>query len=311
MRALIVGGAGFVGQYLAEALRGAGQEVFVTKLGSESVSFPATVFDLDLNDPAAIAAVLERSAPDVIYHLAAQSSVKLSWEKPALTAQINAVGAVNLYEGIRTVCPDARCLVVGSSEEYGNIDYTSAVSEETVPRPGNVYALTKYFQEELARVYSAAYGLDFVMTRSFNHIGPRQSRNFVVADFCAQTAEIEAGMREPVIYTGDLEVYRDFTDVRDVVRAYLLLAERGKRGETYNVGSGNSVKIADILKTVLSLSPHKIRVERDPKKFRPSEIPRICADRKKISALGWEPSIPILDTIQDTLTFYRGTISNQ
>lgn len=307
MRALVVGGAGFVGNYLNEALLKKGFETYTTLLPGLKAEVPEGVrtYFSDITEPEETERLLRELKPDFIFHLAAQSSVRLSWEQPRLTTEVNAVGAVNLFEGIRKACPAAKTLVVGSSEEYGAIGYTEPVRETEPPQPTNLYALTKLFQERLAKLYADAYGLHFVMTRSFNHFGPRQSRQFVVADFCSQVAAIERGEREPVISVGNLDAYRDFTDVRDVVRAYLLLAERGERGEIYNVGSGSCLRIRDILELVLSLSEREIEVKIDEKKFRPIDVPRICADADKLKALGWEPQIPVRETIRDTLDFYR------
>lgn len=307
MRALVVGGAGFVGKYLIEALVRSGAETHTTGLPGIpfSVKDGVTVHGLDITDPAETERLLQELRPDRVFHLAAQSSVALSWERPRLTTEVNAVGAVNLFEGIRKACPAAKTVVVGSGEEYGKIDYETPVRETEPPRPSNLYALTKLFQERLAALYAEAYGLDFVMTRSFNHFGPHQTEQFVVADFCSQVAAIERGEREPVIRVGNLDAYRDFTDVRDVVRAYLLLAEKGKRGEVYNVGRGVCLRIGDILELILSLSAAKIEVRIDERKFRPIDVPKIRADVTKLKALGWEPQIPVRETIENTLDFYR------
>lgn len=308
MKALVVGGAGFVGKFLIEALVRVGVETHATTLPNVPifVSDDVVTHYLDITAPDEIEQLLCEIKPDVIYHLAAQSSVRISWEKPRLTAEVNAVGAVNLFEGIRRVCPSARTLIIGSSEEYGKINYDEAVKENAIPQPGNPYALTKFFQERLAKLYADAYGLNFIMTRSFNHFGPYQSEQFVVADFCSQVAAIENGEKEPIIRVGNLDAYRDFTDVRDVVEAYLILSEKGERGEVYNVGSGECLRIRDILELILSLSTKKIKVEIDKQKFRPTDVPRIRADVSKLMELGWKPKIPVRETIKDTLSFYRG-----
>ena len=290
MRALVIGGAGFVGRYLIDALVRSGYETHATTLAGVPIAAGngVTAHDLDITDPEAAECLLQVLKPDRIFHLAAQSSVRLSWEKPRLTTEVNAVGAVNLFEGIRKACPAARTVVVGSGEEYGKIDYQASVRETQPPQPGNLYALTKLFQERLAQLYSEAYGLNFVMTRSFNHFGPYQTEQ-----------------REPIIRVGNLDAYRDFTDVRDVVRAYLLLAEKGERGEVYNVGSGTCLRIGDILEIILSLSSKKIEVKIDERKFRPIDVPKIMADVSKLKALGWKPKIPVRETIENTLDFYR------
>lgn len=307
-KALIVGGGGFVGGYLIERLKKSGKAVYVTKLPVERIEQTdgvAKIYDLDVADAAAVRDVLSDCAPDEIYHLAAVSSVKVSWEKPELTAKVNVLGAISLLEGVRAVCPSARVIVVGSSEEYGKIDYAVPVKEDALPAPQNVYAVTKLTQEYLAQVYHAAYGLNVVSTRSFNHIGPRQAPQFVVADFCKQTAMIERGECEPVIRVGNLSAKRDFTDVRDVVRAYELLAEKGNAGETYNVGSGKSIAVEEILRYILSLAKVKIEVCIDEKKFRPVDVPEIKADIAKIAAIGYAPRIDVFETVRETLEYYR------
>lgn len=306
MRALVVGGEGFVGKYLIEALLQRGYETHLTALSApEKVSYGAEAHVLDITRPHETETLLGSLKPDVIFHLAAQSSVRLSWKDPRLTAEVNAVGAAELLEGIRSACPSARVLIVGSSEEYGQIDYSSPICEDTRPNPTNPYALTKLFQESLAGIYAKAYGLHVVMTRSFNHIGPGQSTMFAVADFCSQVAAIEAGESPPVIRVGNLSACRDFTDVRDVVRAYLILAERGADGEVYNVGRGHSYKLQDILTLILSMSPMQIDVQVDSAKFRPLDVPDICADISKLRALGWSPRISLEETVSDTLNYFR------
>ncbi len=305
MKALIIGAAGFVGGYLIDILNEKNFDVYATKLPYENIQSDVKVYNLDLFDFAAICSLLDKIKPDVIFHLAAQSSVQVSWSKPQLTANVNIIGAINLFEAVRAKCLSAKVLAIGSSEEYGDIDYSNAVNEEVVPEPKNIYALTKFTQEQLARIYVQAYGLRISMTRSFNHIGPRQSVRFVVADLCNQVACIERGERSPLISIGNLSSYRDFSDVRDVVRAYVLLAEKGIDGEVYNVGSGKAVQIKEILDLILSLAKTKIAVKDDPAKFRPIDIPRIEADISKIKNIGWSPEIPLKQSVLDTLDYYR------
>ncbi len=305
MKALIVGAAGFVGGYLIKALDEKNYDVYATKLKSEDVLSAAKVYDLDISDFSGVCTLLDEINPDVIFHLAAQSSVKVSWDKPQLTANVNIIGAINLFEAIRLNCPSAKVLVIGSSEEYGDIDYSFAVNEDVVPEPKNIYALTKLTQEQLARIYVKAYGLHIVLTRSFNHVGPRQSVQFVLADFCNQVACIEREEQKPFIVVGNLNAYRDFSDVRDVVRAYLVLIERGLDGEVYNVGSGKAFQIKEMLNMVLSLGKIKIKVVVDSAKFRPIDVPKIQADISKIQKLGWKPEISLIQSISDTLDYYR------
>lgn len=309
-KALIVGAAGFVGGYLAEHLSlGLGWKVYATKLPHESMEAAniAECYSLDILQPEQIATVLEAVQPQYIFHLAAQSSVGLSWKKPAFTVDVNINGAVNLLEAVRQMPVQPRVVLVGSSEEYGFLQPGEIpVKENTLPRPGNIYAVTKCAQNQLAMVYAKAYGLQLVATRSFNHIGPKQATGFVVPDFCKQIAAIEAGQQPPIIYVGNLEAKRDFCDVRDIVAAYGLLAQHGAEGETYNVGSGKAVSIQYILDTALSFAKKPIKVEQDPNRMRPSDIPEIRADILKISAaIGWRPSLSIEDTVLETLNHWR------
>lgn len=306
MKALIIGAAGFVGGYLIDALKAVDFDVYATKLKHENIDGGVNVYNLDLTDFSDVCELINEIKPDVIYHLAAQSSVKLSWEKPQMTANINILGAINLFEAVRLHSPSSKVLVIGSSEEYGDIDYECAVNEECVPQPKNIYALTKLTQEKLAEIYVRAYNLHIIMTRSFNHIGPRQSSQFVVADFCNQVASIEKGKHKPIITVGNLDSYRDFSDVRDVVRAYIVLSEKGYAGEVYNVGSGETIQIKEILNIILSMSESKIEISVDAAKFRPIDVPSIKADISKIKKLGWKPEISVKKSVSDTLDYYRG-----
>lgn len=309
MTALILGGGGFVGQYLADALRADGTyEPTVTKLPHEAA--PTTdcrVYDLDLLDGDAAFALLDALRPDVIFHLAAQSSVAVSWKKPELTAQINICGTIRLLEAVRRLSYQPRVLLIGSGEEYGAPRTADGrFSEESTLHPGNVYAATKACQGMLGEVYANAYGLDLIMIRAFNHIGPRQLPQFVVADFSRQIARIEQGLQPPVIRTGNLSAKRDFTDVRDVVRAYVLLSRRGVRGQTYNVASGRAVAISEMLDILLSLSAVPVTAEVDPEKLRPVDVPVIEADISRLQKdTGWAPQYTLAQTLTDTLNHWR------
>ena len=310
MKALIIGAAGFVGKYLAEHLLAEGWDVAGTKLPKETTNLPVPVYDLEILDPQAITGLLESEKPDVIFHLAALSSVALSWKQPALTVDINIKGAANLLEAVRAMKKRPRVLLIGSGEEYGYVRPNELPIQEGTPlRPGNIYAATKIAQGLLGQIYARAYGLEVVIVRAFNHIGPGQTDTFVIPEFCKQVARIEAGLNEPVIYVGNLEAKRDFTDVRDIVRAYRLLAEKGESGIIYNVGSGKAVSIADMLGEILSLTDAIILVELDPLRMRPSDIPVIEADITRLQSLtGWKPEIPIENTLVDILDEWRGSL---
>jgi len=311
MKALIVGGAGFVGSYLIDHLRECKWSICVTKMQHENFKSDVEVFDLNILIKDDIVNLLNEVKPDYIFHLAAQSSVALSWKNPALTIDVNIKGAVNLLDAVRELDYKPRILLIGSGEEYGHIKQEETpITEDNATRPGNIYAATKVAQNLIGRIYSEAYDMDIVMVRAFNHIGPNQSPMFVVADFCKQVAEIEKGLREPVIKVGNLSAQRDFTDVRDVVKSYALLVQKGKNGETYNVGSGKAIAIADILKMILSMTEADIKIEVDENKLRPVDVPIIEADVTKLtSATGWHRNIKLEETIADTLNYWRLNIN--
>jgi len=312
MRALIIGAAGFVGGYLIDELtQNFKWEVFATKLPFEFIeNTSAKVIDVDILNETELSECINCVQPDIIYHLAAQSSVAVSWKKPAMTADINIKGAINLLEGVRTIGKKPRVILIGSSEEYGNAaKLNMRIDESVIPEPGNIYALTKYTQNMLGGLYARAYGLDVIMVRAFNHIGPGQHTRFVVADFCNQAAEIEAGLREPVIYVGNLSAKRDFSDVRDIVRAYSLLGVKGKSGETYNVGSGKAISIRYVLDEILKQSLTSFEIKVDPERFRPIDIPMIEADITKLQqCTGYKPTFSFQKSLSDILDYQRNQI---
>ena len=311
MKALVVGGGGFVGPYLVRHLKDElGYEVTVTKTEKETLAMDgAVVKNLDILDKNQISELLNEEKPDYLFHLAAQSSVAYSWKNPTLTVDVNIKGCVNLLEAVKDADEKPRVLLIGSGEEYGHIKKDECpIIEDNVLRPGNIYAATKSCQNMLGKIYSDAYGLDIMMVRAFNHIGPNQTPVFVVADFCKQVADIEKGKQEPVIYVGNLSAKRDFTDVRDVVKAYALLVKGGKRGETYNVGRGHAVAIEDILKEIVSMSEKDIEVKVDEKKLRPVDVPIIEPDIEKIKKeVGWETVIELRQTLEETLEYWRSS----
>ncbi len=312
MKAVIIGAAGFVGPYLAKAVIDYMHcEIVATKLPNENIQIPeARVENLNILNYSEIVSFLGDEKPDYIFHLAAQSSVALSWKEPALTVNVNIKGALNLLNAIRILPDMPRVLVVGSGEEYGFIkDGMVPIHEEANLEPGNVYAVTKATQNMMATIYAKAYGMPIVMTRSFNHIGPHQAPQFVVSDFCSQVVKIEKGIQDPIIFVGNLSARRDFTDVRDVVRAYTLLIQYGKAGETYNVGSGQAISIQSILDLIVSKTQKSIEVRVDEKKLRPVDVPIIEADTQKIFRdTGWVPEIQLEDTIEDMLAYWRASL---
>lgn len=308
-KAMVIGAAGFVGGYLIKHLNDdCGYEVVATKLPSETLeNLPAKVYNLDILDKESIVSLLFETRPDYIFHLAAQSSVSVAWNNPQLTIDVNIKGAVNVMDAVRELYYKPRIVVIGSGEEYGHIrEGETPIKEDNRINPGNIYAATKACQNMIGSIYARAYDMEIVLVRAFNHIGPKQSPIFVVSDFCKQVAEIEAGLREPVMYVGNLSAKRDFTDVRDVVRAYGLLAKNGQKGSTYNVGRGHAYAIREILDKIISYSTVEIKVETDPAKIRPVDVPIIEADISRlVEATGWAPEIAIDDTIKEVLDYWR------
>ena len=314
MKALIVGAAGFVGSYLIQHLTTTYDwEIHATKLPNENLSVSDIhVHDLDILNMDEIRKLFTELKPDYIFHLAAQSSVALSWNNPQITVDINIKGTLNILDTIRSLDGySPRILLIGSGEEYGYIlpDETP-VNEQVTPRPGNIYAATKACQNMLGTLYYRAYGMQLIMVRAFNHIGPNQSPIFVASDFCKQVAEIEAGKKKPILHVGNLSAKRDFTDVRDVVHAYSLLIQKGIPGETYNIGSGHAVSIQELLNTILSLSNSEISVSTDPARLRPSDIPIIEADLSKLQeTIDWHPENSLTQTLLETLNYWRKNLT--
>lgn len=307
--ALIIGAAGFVGRYLADHLYNSCKwSVCATKLPHEKIDLPyADVCDLNILNVDEIKDLLIEKKPDYIFHLAAQSSVALSWKNPSLTVDVNVKGAVNLLEAVRQTELSPRILVIGSGEEYGKINSEDCpINESVAPNPQNIYAVTKLCQENICMLYAKAYNMDIMAVRAFNHIGAGQTPQFVAADFASQIANIEKGEQPAVISVGNLSAKRDFTDVRDIVRAYAMLVEKGKSGEIYNVGSGKAIEINELLKILLSFSDKDIEVVVDEKKLRPIDVPIIEADISKITKdTGWKPEIDVHKTLLSILNSFR------
>lgn len=312
-KALIIGGAGFVGKYLAEYLQeDCGYSVCSTKMKQEVIENASyDVVDMNLLVKEEVEQIIEKVSPDYIFHLAAQSSVAVSWSNPQLTVDVNIKGTLNLLDILKEIEYKGRVLLIGSGEEYGRIHPDEVpITEDTVLRPGNIYAATKSCQNMIGGIYAKAYDLNLIMVRAFNHVGPKQAPQFVVADFCKQVVEVEKGLREPVIHVGNLKAERDFTDVRDVIAAYECLVRQGKSGETYNVGSGTAYSIQTILDKIIELSGQEIRVEVEEARLRPIDVPLIVADISKITAeTDWKQKITLEQTLRDTLDYWREYIA--
>lgn len=301
MKALITGSGGFVGGYLRQELEANGYTV----VGLDILPGTNTV-QADLLDARGLADIVAAQQPDAVFHLAGQADVARSWRIPQKTVALNVIAAVNLMEAIRQAAPAARLVLVGSSDQYGNLGAAGAdVTEAMQMNPQTPYAVSKKAQEEMARVYVQAYGLQICMTRSFNHGGAGQREGFLIPDLAAGIARIEKG-RARCLKVGNLESQRDFTHVRDVVRAYRLIAEKGCPGAVYNVGSGTAHSVREILDRLCAMARCPITVEQDPARMRPSDTPVIRCDHARLTAdTGWQPAIPLEQILADTLAYYR------
>jgi len=314
MRILITGITGFVGSHLTEyALERGADVIGALRWRSKTEHIDAlrdrlTLVESDLRDLLSVRTLLEQAQPDWIVHLAAQSFVAASWQTPVETLYTNALSQMNLFEAMRQLKSSARFLVIGSSEEYGLVHPDELPIQETNPlRPLSPYAVSKVTQDLMGYQYFKSYDMPIVRARAFNHTGPRRGDTFATSNFAKQIAEMEAGLREPVVQVGDLKPTRDFSDVRDVVRGYWLLLERGTPGEVYNLCSGVDWSIERVLSFLIGRSTlSHIEIRQDPARLRPSDVPVLRGSRAKIeSALGWRGTIPLEQTLTDLLEYWR------
>lgn len=314
---LITGASGFVGNYLAQQLLRMGEaDIHGTYLTDESremspVKDTITFHKVDLQDKNQTEKLIQEVMPDEIYHLAAMASVPNSFKDPIGAFHSNVDPELYIFESLRTNnLLTTKILITASAEEYGYITKEDLpVNERVSLRPSSPYAVTKIAQDFLGLQYFISYKMPIFRVRPFNHVGPGQGPGFVVADFAKQIAMIEKGKMEPHIKVGNMQAKRDFTDVRDMVKLYPLLLEKGEPGDVYNAGSGVSYTIQKVMDTLISLSNTSITVESDPTKFRPSDIPEIVADNTKVYRItGWKPEIPFEKTLKDTLDYWRSVV---
>ncbi len=302
--AVITGIGGFVGKYLAAYLVSQGIAVFgFDRQGTQIIG--AKTVTLDLLDPIALKAYIKEIKPDYIIHLAAQSSVKKSWDNPEETKQINIEGTRYLLDAIVKHSPTSKILIVSSAEIYG-IPTTVPITEKTPLNPNSPYGESRLEQEKICQEYIKKHNLTLVITRSFPHTGLGQSDQFVCSNFAKQIALIEAGKQEPLLSVGNLDAKRDFSDVRDIVKSYYLLITNPHAQGVYNICSGKSIAIADVLQKLLSYSKNSITVTPDPAKMRPSDIPNMLGSNSKFTALtGWKPEIHFDQTLREMLEWWR------
>jgi GDP-4-dehydro-6-deoxy-D-mannose reductase len=316
MKAIITGISGFVGSHLADLLISKGFEVHGTIRWRSKrdnilhIEDKITLHECDIKDASSVRKTILESRARYIFHLAAQSFVHTSWAAPGETLMTNLQGQLNVLETMRDIDWECRCLVIGSSEEYGKVTEDELpITEENALRPLSPYGVSKVAQDLLAYQYHQSFGTDLVRTRAFNHTGPRRGEVFVTSNFAKQIAEIEAGKKEPIIMVGNLEAQRDFSDVRDVARAYLMAIEKCESGEVYNICSGKAIKIQGLLDMLLAQTDAKIEIKQDPARLRPSDVMVLQGSAEKFKkATGWEPEIPFEQTVTDLLEFWRNRI---
>lgn len=312
-KALITGIAGFAGSHLAELLLAKGYEVYglsrsrTKKDHIEAIISKLHLEDADLLDSHSLYSTVARIKPDYIFHLAAQSFVPTSWGSPSVTLEVNIVGSANLFEAVRQVGIDPVIQIACSSEEYGLVMPNEVPIKETNPlRPLSPYAVSKVAMDYLGYQYFQSYKMKIIRTRGFNHTGPRRGETFAESNFARQIALIEKGKQEPFIFVGNLEASRDYTDVRDMVSAYLLAVEKCDPGDVYNICTGKTIKIGDMLKLLLSFSKIKPETKADQARMRPSDVPVLTGDSSKfIAKTGWKPQIPFEKTMEELLNYWR------
>lgn len=312
-KALITGIAGFVGSYLAELVLKKGYEVYGLVRPRSKTDYIEPIIsklhleDADLMDTHSLYTLISRIKPDYIFHLAAQSFVPTSWVSPSVTLEVNIVGSANLFEAVRMSGIDPVIQIACSSEEYGLVHKDELPIKETNPlRPLSPYAVSKLGMDYLGYQYYQSYKIRIVRTRGFNHTGPRRGDTFAESNFAKQIAMIERGKQEPVIHVGNLNASRDYTDVRDMVKGYLVAVEKCDPGDVYNICTGTTITIGDMLNILLSFTKTKVKLQSDQSRMRPSDVPVLLGDNSKfVAKTGWKPEIPFKKTMEDLLNYWR------
>lgn len=312
-RALITGITGFAGSHLAELLLKEDVDIHgIQRWRSKSdnidhVKNQIHFHEADLLDAHSLYKVIDEVKPDFVFHLAAQSYVQSSWASPSNTLEVNITGSVHLFEAVRKSGLDCPIQIACSSEEYGKVMEDELPIKETNPlRPLSPYAVSKLAMDYLGYQYNESYQTKIIRTRGFNHTGPRRGDVFAESTFAKQIAEIEKGLAEPIVKVGNLDAVRDYTDVRDMVRAYYLSVQKCDPGEVYNIATGTGWKIKDVLDLLLSMSKVKIQIKEDPDRMRPSDVRVLIGDASKFKKkTGWKAEIPFEKTMEDLLNYWR------
>lgn len=307
-KALITGAEGFVGPHLERELKKHNYEVVKTS----RIEIPGFI-KMNVLDYEEVRSVLNLVRPDYIFHLAGLAFVPSSWQDPNIALSINTGGTVNIFEAVKSLQLDPIIQIACSSEEYGLVKENEVPIKETNPlRPLSPYGASKVGMDMMASAYFHSYGMKIIRTRAFNHEGPGRGEEYVTSAFAKQVALIEAGKQEPILLHGNLEAIRDFTDVRDTVRAYRLAVEKGEPGEIYNIGSGKGHKMQEIIDILLKLykGKNEIQLKQDPRKMRPSDVPiLVCSPTKFATKTGWKVKIDFEKTMEDLLNHWRKIVS--
>lgn len=317
MRILVTGATGFAGSYLVDDLLAQGQQVYGLVYTEDERRYVAddpgfTAVEGNLLDVASLERAMALAQPDVVYHLAGWALTAASWEHPARAITVNTAGTANLLQAA-VAYGRPRVVAVTSAEIYGSVKPEELpITEASEPNPHHPYGVSKWAAGRLVPLYWQRYQLPVIEARPFNHIGPRQARGFVVPDFASQLAAIKLGLQEPSLSVGNLSAERDFTDVRDVVRAYQLLAEKGRPGESYIISSGQPVPIHYLLNTLIEIAEVAIEVVYDPERMRPSDTPVLYGSSVHLRAdTGWQPEIHLRDSLTDAFTYWLERLDRQ
>ena len=317
MRYLIVGGTSIFGVGIIDQLivEPETEIIIATNLPNE-VIFERRKMEwreLDLRNVEETNRIIKEAQADVIFDLATQDSVGYSWSNPTETVDVNVIGTINLLNAVRDYSAKSRVVMGGSGEEYGNLTFSNLPAKENAnPIPNNIYGATKVCQTMFAKLYYQAYGLDIIVLRTFYETSTQQDDRFAISNFCKQFAEIEKGKRAPVVYTGNLNIIRDFTDVDDLTRAFIIIAKNGKSGEVYNAARGQGTTLLDVVRILERLTNIKVKIRVDSKRVRPMDSAAVVADIDKIKKdTGWEPVISREVTIKKILNYWRKKYSSE
>lgn len=301
MKALITGSKGFIGSHLSAELEANGYEIIKCDIAEGD-----GIVAMNIMDQAMIQSVLEKYQPDVLINMAGQANVGLSWKKPQFTVELNTIGLINILEAVRVVNPKIRVIAIGSSDEYGNLkDIGTNVTEDIPVKPITPYAISKQAQELFAQLYVNSYGMDICMVRLFNLGGAGQMKGYMIADFASGVADVEAG-KSTQMSVGNLTSARDFTHVKDACRAVRLIAEKGHKGEVYNICSGVTHTAQEVLDKLIGMAKVEVRVVQDQARMRPSDTPVVCGNHDKLTEhTGWKPEIGLDQILRDALNYWR------